>query len=60
MTDRTCSWCLEGHPPCGRPAQRVEVLVVAGPHAGTVGWVHYCAEHEKQFYADHREDEYLN
>jgi hypothetical protein len=38
----------------------VEVLVVAGPGAGTVGTVDWYDEHEKQFYADHQEDEYLN
>jgi hypothetical protein len=37
----------------------VEVLVVAGPHAGTVGVVDWCDEHENLFYAQQVE-EYLN
>jgi hypothetical protein len=59
MTHPTCSWHLEGHPPRGKPAHAVEVLVVAGPHAGTVGVVDWCEEHEKLFYAQQK-DEYLN
>jgi hypothetical protein len=37
----------------------VEVLVVAGPHAGTEGTVNWCDEHGKMFYAQ-QENEYLN
>jgi hypothetical protein len=59
MTDHTCSWHLECHPPCGKPAHPVEVLVVAGPRSGTVGTVDWCDEHENLFYAQ-QEDEYLN
>jgi hypothetical protein len=58
MTDHTCTWYLEGHPPCGKPANVVEVLVVAGSHAGTVGTVNWCDEHGKMFYAQ-QENEYL-
>jgi len=55
-------------PPCcgiseadhdGKPAHPVEVLVVAGPHVGTVGVVDWCEEHENLFYAQQVE-EYLN
>jgi hypothetical protein len=55
-------------PPCrgiseadhdGKPAHAVEVLVVAGPHAGTEGTVNWCDEHGKMFYAQ-QENEYLN
>ena len=59
MTDPTCSWHLEGHPPCGKPAHVVRVLIVRGPGAGRVGEVDWCDEHEKMFY-DQQEDEYLN
>ena len=37
MKQPTCSWHLEGHPPCGKPAHVVMVLVVRGPGAGKVG-----------------------
>lgn len=42
-----------------RPAHVVEVLVVAGPHSGTVGVVDWCEEHENLFYAQQK-DEYVN
>jgi len=59
MIDTKCGWQCEGHPPCGRPGRRIDVLVVSGPRAGTVGWVYYCAEHEKQFYAARRDGQHL-
>ena len=31
MKQPTCSWHLEGHPPCGKPAHVVMVLVVEDP-----------------------------
>jgi len=55
----SCSWYIEGHPPCGKPAHRVKVLMAAGPRAGQVGEVDWCDEHEKMFYAQ-QSDEYLN
>lgn len=60
MINTSCSWQDEGHSPCGRPGHRIDVLVVSGPRAGTVGWVYYCAEHEKQFYAAQQEAKQLN
>jgi hypothetical protein len=59
MTDPTCSWHIEGRPPCGNPAHPVKVLVVAGPRAGTVGVVDWCDQHEKMFYAQ-QGNGYLN
>jgi hypothetical protein len=59
MTHPTCSWHLEGRPPCGKPARPVKVLVVRGPGVGKVGKVDWCLEHEQMFYAEH-ESEYLN
>ncbi len=60
MTEPTCTWKIGDGRPCGRPARRMKVLVVAGPRMGEVGWVHCCAKHEKQFYAEQEENEYLN
>jgi len=59
MTQPTCSWHLEGHPPCGKPARVVRVLIIRGPGAGKVGEVDWCDEHESLFYAQQVE-EYLN
>jgi hypothetical protein len=59
MTHPTCSWHLEGHPPCGKPAHPVKVLIIRGHGAGRVGEVDWCDEHEKMFYAEQK-DEYLN
>ena len=55
----TCSWYLEGHPPCGKPAHVVRVLIIRGPGAGRVAEVDWCLEHEQMFYAEQK-DEYLN
>jgi hypothetical protein len=59
LMNPTCSWHLEGHPPCGKPTHAVQVLIVRGPGAGRVGEVDWCDEHEKLFYAQ-QGDEYLN
>jgi hypothetical protein len=59
MTHPTCSWHLEGHPPCGKPARVVRVLIIRGPGAGRVAEVDWCLEHEQMFYAEQK-DEYLN
>jgi hypothetical protein len=59
LLNPTCTWCLEGHAPCRKPAHAVKVLVVVGPCAGTVGVVDWCNEHKTLFYAQQVE-EYLN
>jgi len=60
MTEPTGTWKIGNTLPCRRPARRMKVPVVAGPRMGEVGWIHCCAKHEKQFYAEQEENECLN
>jgi hypothetical protein len=59
MKQPTCSWHLEGHLPCGKPAHVVKVIVIKGPGVGKVAEVDWCDSHEKMFY-DQQKEEYLN